>query len=504
MNRRDFIRLSAAASLVAPRIPLAFADTDPPASARLTLRADRLGNKIGPDFTGLSYESAQLGNPHFFSGDNADLAGFIRRLGASGVLRIGGNTSEYCYWTPNPAQPANLQNPESMRTGDKANPIAFGLAVNPDTARKAPAAVKITPLAIRNLRDFVDACGWKLIYGLNMGTGTAENAADEAAYVMDVIGPKLIAFQLCNEPDLFYRNGIRKSDYDFARFASEWQRFYQAIKARVPNAPFAGPDTAYNNEWLVPFAKQFKHEVAFLSQHYYAMGPPTDPAVTIERMLSPNPKLDAEFEGMKRTMHESGLPFRLAETNSCYQGGKPEVSNTFASAQWGADLMYRLASAGGTGINFHGGSYGWYTPIAGTTEDGFLARPIFYGMLLFQQGGAGQLVESAIDAPGLRPLLTAYGLRNDAGEIKAAIFNKNLARAVRIRIDAGVSAARVSALRLHAPRVDDTTDTTFGGSPIGAGGAWSARREETLLVENGSAVLDLPAACAALVTFERG
>jgi hypothetical protein len=24
----------------------------------------------------------------------------MRRLGASGVLRIGGNTSEYCYWTP--------------------------------------------------------------------------------------------------------------------------------------------------------------------------------------------------------------------------------------------------------------------------------------------------------------------------------------------------------------------------------------------------------------------
>ena len=34
------------------------------------------------------YESAQLGNPHFFSGDNTDLAGFMRRLGTSGVLRI--------------------------------------------------------------------------------------------------------------------------------------------------------------------------------------------------------------------------------------------------------------------------------------------------------------------------------------------------------------------------------------------------------------------------------
>jgi hypothetical protein len=501
MNRRDFIRLSAAASFAASRLPLSFADSNPQISVRLTLRPDRLGNKIGSDFTGLSYESAQLGNPHFFSGENTDLAGFIRRLGASGVLRIGGNTSEYCYWTPDPSKPANLQNPESMRTGDKANPIAFGLAVNPDTGRKAPAPVNITPLAVRNLRDFLDVCGWKLIYGLNMGTGTAEDAADEAAYVMQVAGPKLIAFQLCNEPDLFYRNGIRNTDYDFAQFAGEWQHFYQAIKARVPHAAFAGPDTAYNNEWLVPFAKQFKHEVAFLSQHYYAMGPPTDPSMTIERMLAPNPKLQAEFEGMKKTVQESGLPFRLAETNSCYQGGKPGVSDTFASALWSADLMYQLASEGGIGINFHGGGYGWYTPIAGTVEDGFLARPDYYGMLLFAQSGAGQRVESKLDASDLSPLLTAYGLRGDTGAMKAAVFNKNLDHGVRLTIDTGRGAERATALRLHAPRVDDTTDTTFGGTPVGASGAWSATRQETLSVENGAAVIALPAASAALITF---
>jgi hypothetical protein len=90
--------------------------------------------------------------------------------------------------------------------------------------------VNITPLAIRHLWEFLDACGWQLIYGLNMGTGTAEDAADEAAYVMDVAGSKLMAFQLCNEPDLFCRNGIRKADYDFGQFAGEWQRFYQTIK----------------------------------------------------------------------------------------------------------------------------------------------------------------------------------------------------------------------------------------------------------------------------------
>jgi hypothetical protein len=224
--------------------------------------------------------------------------------------------------------------------------------------------------------------------------------------------------------------------------------------------------------------------------------------MTIERLLRPNPKLQSEFEGMKATMQESGLPFRLAETNSCYQGGKQGVSDAFASSLWGADLMYQLASAGGTGINFHGGGYGWYTPIAGTQEDGFLPRPIYYGMLLFAQAGAGQLVESKLEPPDRAALLTAYGLRSDQGAIKVAAFNKNTDRGVHLTIDPGQRAQRVKSLRLHAPRVNDTTDTTFGGAPVGAGGAWSAAREDTLPVENGAAVIELPAAGAVLITFE--
>lgn len=316
------------------------------------------------------------------------------------------------------------------------------------------------------------------------------------------MGPKLIAFQLCNEPDLFFRNHIRNADYSFDRFADEWQRFFNAIRAQVPNAPFAGPDTAYNNEWLVPFAKRFKSEAVFLSQHYYAEGPPTDPSMTIERLLKPNPRLEAEFNGMKQTVNDFGLPFRLAETNSCYSGGKPGVSDTFASALWGAELMYELAAAGGMGINFHGGGYGWYTPIAGTRETGFLARPIYYGMLLFAQAGPGRLVEATFDNLVDAPLLTGCAIRSDSGALRVALFNKNLDSKVRIAVDANSRFVQAIALRLFAPRVDDTADTTFGGSVVGSAGTWSVRLPDKLPVENGAAVIELPAASGALILFE--
>ena len=279
-----------------------------------------------------------------------------------------------------------------------------------------------------------------------------------------------------------------------------WKHFYDVIKARVPNAQFGGPDTAYNNSWLVPFAKQFKKEASFLSQHYYAEGPPTDPSMTIERLLKPNPKLQEEFEGMKKTMYETGLPFRLAETNSCYSGGKAGVSDTFAAALWAADLMYQLADKGGMGINFHGGGYGWYTPIAGKREDGFIARPIYYGMLMFEQAGPGQLLETQLDGVDQAPLTTAYALRTAVQRFRITIFNKNLDRAIRITTN--FPAGEATLLRLHAPRVDDTTDVTFGGATVGPNGDWEAAYEERLTVENGNITVNLPPASAALVTME--
>jgi hypothetical protein len=451
---------------------------------RLTLDPTRQGKPIAPDFTGLSYESAQLSDPSFFAGDNTELIGLIRRLGRDGVLRIGGNTSEYCFWAPD------------------ATPVTGQEPMGPDPGHKPATDRQITSLAVRNLRDFVDATGWKLIYGLNMGKGSAADAAAEASYVMRTIGPdKLLAFQLCNEPDLFHRNGIRPEGYNARQFNDEWKHFYDAITARELNAPFAGPDTAYGEDWLVPFATRFKSQVKFLSSHYYAEGPPTDPSMTIERLFT-NPKLDQQLEGMQRVLGDTGLPFRLAETNSCYAAGRQGVSDTFASALWGCDLMYRLAAAGGMGINFHGGGYGWYTPIAGSPQHGFIARPIYYGMLLFAEAGAGHLIESTLDASGeTGATLSAYGLQSDAGVTRVAIFNKHGDQPVLMTLQAGQKAERATVIRLYAPRMEDTVDTTLGAAQVNSSGAWAAAREDTLTVKNGETVIELPAASAALVTL---
>jgi hypothetical protein len=509
MDRRAFLSRSVLASGVALCGRLGFGQTASSVPLRLTLDPHKTGYAVPEDFTGLSYETAQLGDPDFFSPTNTELVGFMRRLGASGVLRIGGNTSEYCTWSPETERRPDAKPTEEVRNDAQANVLPQALAVGPDTGHGAPAARKITPEAVRNLRGFIDATGWKLIYGLNMGTESAETAAAEADYVMRTMGDKLIAFQLCNEPNLFHRNGLRKPDYNFAQFAQEWQHFYEVIRQKVPGAVFAGPDIAFSNddsEWLTGFAKQFRSEVALLSNHYYAEGPPENPSMTIERLLQPNPKLVQEFEGMAQTKAELNLPFRLTETNSCYHGGKQGVSDTLASALWGADLMYQLASAGGLGINFHSGGYGWYTPIAGTVANGFTARPIYYGMLLFAEVGPGRLVEAELEGSDSAPLVTAYGVVREnvkpRNMVKAVVFNKHADRAAHVTVECGEKDAQwARALRLVAPRLDDTQDVTLGSNPVGANGTWEAARSEELPVHDGAAAIELPAGSAAMVSF---
>ena len=63
---------------------------------------------------------------------------------------------------------------------------------------------------------------------------------------------------------------------------------------------------------------------------------------------------------------------------------------------------------------------------------------------------------------------------------------------------------RARALRLSAPRLDDTQDVTLGSNPVGASGAWDAARAEELPVHGGTASIELPAGSAALVTFHLG
>ena len=96
LSRRTLIKqfVGTSAALVAHGTLFAVQPTP-----RIRVTAEKV-TRIPHDFTGLSYESSQLSHPWFFSAENHDLIQFFCTLGDHGVLRLGGNMSEYTVWDP--------------------------------------------------------------------------------------------------------------------------------------------------------------------------------------------------------------------------------------------------------------------------------------------------------------------------------------------------------------------------------------------------------------------
>jgi hypothetical protein len=469
MNRRDFLRgvASTAAFVAGSR-----ARAEESIEASLFVEYNLQGRSIARNFMGLSYESALLSSPDYFSPDNPSLLGLMRALGRDGVLRIGGNTSERTLW---------------RARGD---------------APTIPESYAITPRAIDRLAAMLRALGWGLIYGLNLARGTPESAATEAAYVARAVGQQLVAFQIGNEPEGFGRwSGVRPKNYDFAAFFTEWQDVHDAIRAVLPKVRFAGPDVAAETGWIPTFAKATGNGVVLLTRHYYADGPASDPAVTLAKLLRSAPNLDSTLADLQAYSQAAHLPFRIAEVNSVYSGGRAGVSDTLGAALWGLEVMFQVAAAGGAGVNFHGGDDKVYTPIGAGAGGRHRAMPLYYGMLMFARTSRGMLVPSRFQGNG--PNVAAYVCRASNGELRVCLINKDVARGTRVRIDAGRTFTKSSVLRLIGGAVDATAGVKLGETTVDPFGGWTPKKSREVVRWNGrEAVVSVPAASAALVMLE--
>jgi hypothetical protein len=256
------------------------------------------GYLIPEDFLGLSFDTTGLLLEGELLPENRSVISLVRRLGPKGVIRIGGNSSDR----------------PSLRMGRT-----------------------IQRTHIEQLAGFLSETGWQLIYGLDLGSGKAEQAAAEAEMVAQIVGSKLLAFQFGNEPDGF-RVGIRKSNYSVPDYLTEWREFLKALKTRVPGAPLAGPDIAFDTSWLAPFIHAFGSEVVFLTCHYYSEGPASSPGVTMERMLGSGEALAKIIDSVAGYTAGSGLKVRMAESNSVYEGGKPGISDTLGGQRFGESM----------------------------------------------------------------------------------------------------------------------------------------------------------------------
>lgn len=440
------------------------------------------GARIPADFLGLGFEMPVMADPRLRGGDPA-LERLLAGLGP-GTLRFGGNSVERTVWAPARGEPEG----------------SFGL----------------TPADVDAAFAFAWRIGWRVTVALNLGVYDPGSAAEEAAYLVPAGGDALLGIEIGNEPNLYPLEGLRSHGWTVDSFTVEFDAYAEAIRARAPAAPLAGPSTwcTGGGEWFAEFLDRRRSTLAFASHHFYPTGVPAPAgsaeAATVANLLSPElmARTRACVDSAAGPALSHGLTLRVDETNSAFGFGQPGVSDVFASALWGADHLFTLAELGVAGVNIQAGTdstggltcAGIYLPICGVGGR-YTARPLYYAMLLFHQAAVGRTVPVRVKAErGAN--VAAHAVLDDDGRVRVVLINKEATIPVQVTVTLPSSTGEDSGgvMRLVAPSLRARVGVTLGGSGVAEDGVWAPGPLEAVQGSGGAWRVYLPAASAALLS----
>jgi len=214
-------------------------------------------------------------------------------------------------------------------------------------------------------------------------------------------------------------------------------------------------------------------------------------------LLHPSARFDSSCRQALDSAKAAGLPFRMAEGNSCYNAGKAGVSDTFASALWAGDFCLQMASLGCVGVNLHGGANGFYSPIVGSIASGFVARPEYYGLMLAQEFAGHTMHRATLETQGAN--LTAYAARRGGKNSLIAIFNKDARDVEVILAEPAHDFKQATVARLEAPAIDSKLGVSFQGATVESDGRFHSRAGEQLRTYSGKLRVRVQGYSAALI-----
>jgi len=425
-------------------------------------------SRISPDFMGFGYETSAVAQSNYFSAKNAALVQLYRQLSPHGLIRIGGNVSDHTRFEPD------------------------GIAA----ARTEREVTVINNASLKNLGDFARATGWKVIWGLNLGSGSKEEAARESVAVEAALGANLHSFQIGNEVD-----ALRRFERHYELYHAAYVDYKAAIRAALPHAAFSGPDVIGNWEWITNFVNTESQDMQLLTHHYYRGGA-RNPASTMERLLQHDTAWDRRLRDLRQLCRDHGLAYRICEVNSFSGGGKPGVSDTFGSALWCLDFMFCLATFGCEGVNMETdvnqlGFISHYSPIVHEETGRCSVRPEYYGMLAFAFAGQGEMVGLTLD--NTKTNLSVYATKGGDGTLFVTALNKDMVDPVVLEVHAPEVYGRAEAFRLAAPSITSKDGATFAATAVSADGTWTPGVPENCALKRGIVRLALPCASAAIL-----
>lgn len=428
--------------------------------------------KIPEDFLGFGYETSAAAQANFFTPKNERMVRLYRNLTPRGLIRIGGNVSDHTRFEPD-GTPA-VKTEREVTVINRAN--------------------------LADLSEFARATGWRVMWGLNLGSGTKEQAVEEAAAVDQALGTSLQSFEIGNEVDL-----MKKYAKDYDAYHADYLDYKTAIRAKLPGAAFSGPDSASSLTFVERFVATESADMKLATLHYYRGGQ-REPRSTLERLLARDEGFDAKLDKLRDLCATHHVEYRINEVNSYSGGGRKDVSDTFGEALWCLDYMFDLATHGCSGVNMETdvnqlGFISHYSPIVHDERGVCSARPEYYGMLAFAMAGRGELLKTGVERGDVN--LAAYATRDAEGTLFVIVINKDLARDAAVRCALPEGFGRVHGFRLSAPSVESKADATFAGAAVAADGSWKAAAGEPAAVEDGAATVTVPHASAVVLRCEK-
>ena len=398
----------------------------PPARiASVTANLSLAGLTIPTNFAGFSYETSDLigGYLQGTTGVNGSLIGCINLLGSSGVLRIGGASS------------------------DSATPPA------------------LTSGIASNLATFVAGLGasWSVIYGLDLFANDSTTAASQAGMLNTALGSK-VTFQFGNESNAYLNS---------ANYTTRWNAYYTAVTATVPGAPAAaadignfGSDQSYTSSLTPGIAG-----LAALTNHWYNPNPMANAYQIVNSPFS-----YGTATGFYLNQSYAGnTPLLMTESNTVSIGGQAGVSDRLASASWFVNSAIILANANWKGLYVHNGvvaNVNAYRAFTLNGDNTFTPQPVFYGMLAWSKIQGQQTVQTSI---GGNATVNAIATKGANGNANFLIANNDVFGPVTVFIDQSSAWSTATVLQVKSGTGAGCTDSTatIGGAAIDKSGAWA-------------------------------
>ena len=489
VRRFLFLHVLFILALLNPR--LAAAQTQP---VIVTATTNDIGPDLAPRFLGLSYEMSMLlpnDGRYYFDPNDQALVNTFQTLGIKS-LRVGANA---------------VDDPRIQVPQEKDIDVLF---------------------------SFARAAGVKVIYSFRLKNGDPSDSARLAAYIAAHDADALDCFEIGNEPGMYIPT--------FDGFFAQWKPHYDAILKAVPTAMFDGPGEVKEHDYAPELAKAMfaGGHLAMASDHYYFLGSgraaEKDPPASRARFLSNalHGQYDHDYAKVGAVLAAQGVPYRIDEMNSCYNGGARDSSDTYASTLWALDCTHWWALHHILGMNYHTGESRDRNAVAGGTNApvtggvpvlgvtvaanyaafvhqddgrGIVMRPQAYAFLAFTQGAHGRPLPLDIQLPAAFNF-NAYAYQDHDGSIYLTLINKSYGdnaqpAAVSFQLPTGSVPGKWQRMDLIQKNQDVAakTDIMLGDAAINSRGIWSGQWKKIAGDSSGNLAVQVAPASATILHF---